>query len=92
MATLTQIAWDMMAQAQRHGVAQRDLARGLSIQFTCIAGERALFLRRPDAKPGENEVTICKAAFSVPAGAERHDLERTVTLRWPAATPSGGGE
>lgn len=90
VSTLADIASDMMAQALRSGRAVRELPRGLEITLVCAGGQWTLALARPAVMPAEEEVDICRRAFTkclpggVPDDAERHDGDRTVTLRWEA--------
>jgi len=86
MATLADIATDMVNQALRPGRSVRELPRGLEIPAVCAGGQWTLTLARPAVKPAEEEVASCRAAFGVPSDAAREDLDRTVTFRWPSTT------
>lgn len=84
MASLLTLARDISDQARRTGAASRALAGGLRIKLVWVAGQKVLRLSRDDGPPGAMEIQICRDAFDVPAGAERTDGERAVTLRWPS--------
>lgn len=81
--TLTMIAADMNNEALRRGTSRRELPRGLAMELVQVGGTKTLVLSRPVTPPGAQEIEICRAAFGVPADAQRNDGEVTVTLRWP---------
>lgn len=84
MATLTDIALDMQHQAKRQQVAIRELARGLRLQLVICGGYHILSLSRPAVLPSNEEIGLCRAAFSVPATADPAMTAKEVTYRWPS--------
>lgn len=83
MPKLTEIAADMKQEAARRGAATRNLSRGLELTLRIELDMMRLTLSRPVTVPSEKEIAICRAAFGVPAMAERRDYPGSVVLRWP---------
>lgn len=86
MPSLSDIADDMIRQARRRGVAQRDLSRGLSIQFVTAGGMNVLSLSRATVMPGDDEIASCLEAFHAPAGLHAELGATEVTYRWPSSS------
>lgn len=86
MPSLSDVADDMIRQARRRGVAQRDLSRGLSIELVTVGGLNTLTLKRETIMPGDDEIAVCLEAFHVPAGLKARLGDTEVTYRWPSSS------
>lgn len=82
MTTLADIARDMIHQATRTGVCDRDLPGGLTIKYVRIAGESTLRLSRPIQAPTDAEISQMRLCFQVPAAPWTRTGPNWVEFRW----------
>jgi len=82
MPSLTDVARDMERRAKRNGVCIVELTRGLHLQLVICGGQRILSLSRPAVLPSVEEISLCRAAFHVPADARPAMTNTEVTYRW----------
>ncbi len=86
--TLADIAVDMLAQARRQVKSTRDLSGGLRIELVTAGGHHVLTLSRPAVRPSDDEISICRHHFHVPADVQPEQGDNHVTLRWPSGGAS----